>query len=289
MKPISADWQQWIQTNLQRGCDKDVIARILFDNGFDPVAIITAMRYVPQSAELVAAMNARLGSVVSHDDAAARAAWRTIDDVKLPRARRVVNDKAHFYLLDDFLTAEECERLIELIEAQHQPSTTTQPDDPDRYFRTSKTSNLSLLGDAFVDAIDRRIAEYMGFEPERAEGIQGQYYDVGDEFKPHTDYFQPDTEEYHRYAGERGQRTWTFMIYLNDVEAGGQTEFPQLGIEVTPQRGMAVIWNSLHADGTVNADTLHWAKPVIRGRKFVITKWFRAYGSLRYPFPTRTG
>lgn len=281
---IPADWQDWIKLNLGRGCDKDGIARILFDNGFHPLAIVAAMQYLPQSAELVAAMNAQLQALPPATAEPVSSALQAIDAVYLPRARRLETDKAHLYLLEDFLTPGECAELVQRIRRDCQASTITNPDEPDKYFRTSKTSNLPGHGDPVVADIDRRIADYMGFEPERGECMQGQYYQVGEEFKPHTDYFEPGTAEYDRYAGSMGQRTWTFMIYLNDVPRGGETEFTRLGLAVTPKQGMAVIWNSLRADGSVNPDTLHWARPVAIGEKFVITKWFRTQGSLRQPY-----
>lgn len=279
-KEIPQDWREWIKLNISRGCDKDGIAKILFDNGFDPAAIVAEMRYLPLSAELVAAMNRGLAAAPADEDDT----YREIDAVYLPFAERLRTDKVHIYLLADFLSASECDEVIHRIRQEHRASTTTNPDEPDKYFRTSKTSDMGQNGDPFIQEIDRRIADYMGFETERGESIQGQYYQVGEEFKAHTDYFEPDTDEYLKFAGEEGQRTWTFMIYLNEVEKGGQTDFTRLGIPVTPKKGMAVIWNSLRADGSVNPDTLHWARPVLKGEKFVITKWFRTYGTLQKPF-----
>ena len=75
----------------------------------------------------------------------------------------------------------------------------------DQYFRTSKTCELSVNADEFIQDLDRRIADYMGFEPERTEGIEGQYYQVGNEFKTHTDCFEPNTKEYDTYADSRGE------------------------------------------------------------------------------------
>jgi prolyl 4-hydroxylase len=280
---IPADWQDWIRLNLSRGCDRDGIARILLDYGFDPAAIIATMRYVPQSGELLAAMNRRLAEPVTSMADSSVAALHAIDDVTLPFARRMSTDRAHLYLLDDFLTDAECDELVRRIRANNRASTLTR-EGSDKYFRTSKTSDMSLNADAFINDIDRRIADYMGFESERAEGIQGQFYEVGEQFKSHTDYFEPSSDEYTQFAGSRGQRTWTFMLYLNEVLEGGETEFSRLGMTVTPKTGMAVIWNSLNPDGSVNANTLHWGKPVVRGEKFVITKWFRTLGTLTQPF-----
>lgn len=134
---------------------------------------------------------------------------------------------------------------------------------------------------ALFNAIDQRIADYMSHETARAETIQGQYYQVGQQFKTHTDYFEPNTTEYIKFAADMGQRTWTFMIYLNAVVLGGETCFPELGLAFTPVVGRAVIWNSLLPNGEVNPATAHCAKPVLTGEKFVITKWFRTYFKLQ--------
>lgn len=78
-----------------------------------------------------------------------------------------------------------------------------------------------------------------------------------------------------------GQRTWTFMLYLNEPEEGGETDFPSLGVTVKPRTGRAVIWNSLKEDGTPNSRTLHHGMQVRKGFKAVITKWFRKPRSAR--------
>jgi len=113
---------------------------------------------------------------------------------------------------------------------------------------------------------------------EYSEGIQAQRYDVGQQFKPHWDYFTPDTDAYRRLAGVRGNRTWTFMVYLNDVLEGGATRFTKIDHAVTPKAGMAVLWNNLNADGSTNEFTMHCGEPVVRGHKIIITKWFRIHG-----------
>ena len=87
-------------------------------------------------------------------------------------------------------------------------------------------------------------------------------------------------EEFEEFAGDassyQGQRTWTFMVFLNNVKKGGETEFISLNnLHVTPKKGTAVVWNSLNGDGTTNDRTLHQGKPILGGEKYIITKWFR--------------
>ena len=103
--------------------------------------------------------------------------------------------------------------------------------------------------------------------------MQGQRYAVGQEFKPHTDYFEADSLL--RYCGEAGQRTWTAMIYLNVPEAGGATRFKTIDKIVQPETGKLLCWNNLLPDGRPNGATLHHGMKVRRGTKYIVTKWFR--------------
>jgi len=245
-------WKEWIHTNIHRGCEQEGIAKILLENDFDPQSILDEMKSQLSASEVFYANNEKIptglvesSSVDKSNDAQEMSA---LDDVVLPFAKRIETDKVHMYVIDDFLTAEECDKVIARIRTKRRPSTITNPDEVDNAFRTSKTCDLSNVKDAFIDDLDRRISDYMGYELERAEGIQGQYYEVGDQFKTHTDYFEPHTQEYIDFASQMGQRTWTFMIYLNDVPKGGHTEFTKLGLKFTPKKGQAVTWNSLHKD-----------------------------------------
>ncbi len=108
-----------------------------------------------------------------------------------------------------------------------------------------------------------------------SEPMQGQRYDIGEYFKAHTDWFAPGTNEFDKHTRRGGQRTWTVMVYLNNVEAGGETRFERIGRDFRPVAGLGLAWNNLKADGSPNAATLHEALPVLQGRKYVITKWFR--------------
>lgn len=144
--------------------------------------------------------------------------------------------------------------------------------------RTSRTSDIGQLDSPDVRRIDDRIAEGLGIHWSYSESIQAQRYDVGQEFKPHHDYFAPGTLDYKAYCQFMGQRTWTFMVYLNDVEQGGGTRFRKLDRIFVPQQGKALIWNNLNADGSVNPDTIHQGLKVRAGVKYIITKWFRERG-----------
>ena len=56
------------------------------------------------------------------------------------------------------------------------------------------------------------------------------------------------------------------MTYLNDVEDGGRTRFPNYGLEVKPERGKTLIWP---AEWTHS----HTGNVVDSGTKYIITGW----------------
>jgi prolyl 4-hydroxylase len=265
-KQFDDSWKIWIWSNVARGCSKDGIFKILHENGFDNDTIRKELNYE---------LSGELDEIESHLNIT------NLDHNRffVANSRKVDSDRIELYILEDFLTEDECQRLIELMKTNLRPSTITNENEPDLYFRTSKTCDFTNIKDPLSEEIDTRICRTLGINPSYSEGMQGQMYDVGEEFKPHTDCFAPGTEEFERYAGEKGQRTWTLMIYLNNVESGGETSFQNIGMMTRPKAGTAVFWNNLYPDGQPNPDTIHHALPVTAGYKAVITKWFRTNGT----------
>ena len=187
--------------------------------------------------------------------------------------QRVPTSRLELFTKRNFLDADECSALIALIEAERRPSTLANHNG-DHYFRTSETCDLHHDHPA-VAALDRKLTAISGIDPVHGERLQGQRYEVGQEFKPHTDYFEPGHPDYDTYCAVSGQRTWTFMVYLNDVEAGGATRFKVIDKLIQPERGKLLAWNNRRPDGSLNAATLHHAMKVRKGRKYVITRWYR--------------
>lgn len=187
--------------------------------------------------------------------------------------QRVPTAKLELFMLRGFLDRTECDALIALIEADRRPSTIADSNG-DNYFRTSETCDLSH-DVPIVAALDAKLNAISGIRSEHAEPLQGQRYDVGQEFKPHTDYFEPNGSDYNEYCSVAGQRSWTFMIYLNDVEAGGGTRFKWIDKIVQPEAGKLIAWNNRKPDGSVNPASLHHGMKVRKGVKYVITRWYR--------------
>ena len=190
-----------------------------------------------------------------------------------PGVQRFPSSRLDLFVLRDFLDAAECDELVAMIEAQHRPSTIANYNGDDA-FRTSSTCDLSR-SEPSVAALADKLAALSRIDLAHAEPLQGQRYEVGQEFKAHTDYFEPNNADYDRYCSVAGQRTWTFMVYLNDVEAGGATRFKVIDKLIQPERGKLIAWNNRKPDGALNGATHHHAMKVRKGFKYVITQWYR--------------
>lgn len=195
------------------------------------------------------------------------------------KAKQIYFPFTKLYTKENFLTPTECDQLIEKIDQRVRPSTVSDPQDTCVVsdYRTSKTSDLHYFEDPFYLDIDKKISEFMGLDPFLGETMQAQRYEPGQYYKEHWDFFMPHTPEYKIYCEWMGQRTWTTMIYLNDVENGGETYFKHLKLRVKPKRGMLVTWNNLYKNGIPNLKTMHEACPPTEEKKYIITKWWRSY------------
>jgi prolyl 4-hydroxylase len=196
-----------------------------------------------------------------------------IPDGKYP-VFQLLSTKLQLFLINDLLTSAECDYLIAIASEKLRPSSITRPS-PDKEFRTSQTADIGMIKDPIVQLVDQRICDVLGIPAEYSEATQIQRYDVGQQFKHHTDFFKDVGSEYQEFAGVRGNRTWTFMVYLNDVEEGGGTDFKSVNCIIKPRKGMGVAWNNREMDGETNPNTEHAGLPIIKGTKVVITKWFR--------------
>jgi prolyl 4-hydroxylase len=190
-----------------------------------------------------------------------------------PGVQRVPSPRLNLFIKRGFLDPEHCRRIIALIDERRRPSTLAD-DLGDAQFRTSETCDLDSANPD-VAALDASIAELTGLDPAHGEPLQGQRYALGQEFKAHTDYFEPYGADYERYCAATGQRTWTVMIYLNEPKAGGATRFKTIDKTVQPETGKLLAWNNLTPDGQVNPNTLHHGMKVRSGTKYIVTKWFR--------------
>jgi len=186
---------------------------------------------------------------------------------------KVPIENAEVFAVGNFMSPDECSQMMALIDAVARPSELFEDVFIEAY-RTSSSGDVDS-SDSFVRMIERRLSDLIGLDLAWSEAVQGQRYEPGQEYREHCDWFDTEAAYWKEEVRRGGQRSWTAMVYLNPVEAGGATEFPNLGISFDPQPGALLLWNNATQAGAVNPYTLHTALPVERGVKYVITKWFR--------------
>ncbi|KAL0438364.1 UNVERIFIED_CONTAM: putative prolyl 4-hydroxylase 3 [Sesamum latifolium] len=185
---------------------------------------------------------------------------------------------------------EECEYLINLAKPHMTKSTVVDSKtgkSKDSRVRTSSGMFLRRGRDKVIRDIEKRIADFTFIPVEHGEGLQVLHYEVGQKYEPHYDYF---LDEFNTKNG--GQRVATVLMYLSDVEEGGETVFPaakgnysslpgwnerlecaKRGLSLKPKMGDALLFWSMHPDATLDPSSLHGSCPVIRGNKWSCTKW----------------
>nr|XP_043634565.1 probable prolyl 4-hydroxylase 10 [Erigeron canadensis] len=157
----------------------------------------------------------------------------------------------------------------------------------DTRFRVCSITFLERGQDEIVRAIEKRIAEFTFLPVEHGEGLQVLRFEVGQKFGPHFDFYLNDYN-----IRNEGQRMVTVVMYLSDVEEGGDTVFPSAkgiysdvrwrsafsecgkrGLSVKPKTGDALVFWNIKPDGTSDDSSLHGECPVIKGTKWTATKW----------------
>ena len=173
-------------------------------------------------------------------------------------------------ILGNVLSNEECDELIKLSKDKMQRSKIGKTREIDElrtsssmFFQESESENET------VARVEKRIATIMNIPIEHGEGIQILKYTPGQEYKAHYDFFSSTSK------AANNNRISTLVMYLNDVEQGGETFFPKLNFSVSPQKGTAVYFEYFYTDQKMNELTLHGGAPVITGEKWVATQWMR--------------
>ncbi|MBM7620579.1 prolyl 4-hydroxylase [Bacillus tianshenii] len=171
-------------------------------------------------------------------------------------------------VLGNVLSHEECDELISLSKDRMQRSkigNTREVDD----LRTSSSMFFQEGENDIITRIEKRTSQIMNIPVDHGEGLQILNYKIGQEYKAHFDFFSSANRPVNN------PRVSTLVMYLNDVDEGGETYFPKLDFSVAPQKGMAVYFEYFYDNQHLNELTLHGGSPVINGEKWAATQWMR--------------
>lgn len=183
------------------------------------------------------------------------------------------------YLLDEVLTSEQCQQLIDLAKHKgfNRSMVVNESSGEDTLHLHRTSSGTSLLHDEtpFINEIEARLAALTQWPVSHGEHLQVLYYEPGQEYKAHVDWFDPNLPGSTRHLQKGGQRVATMVIYLQVCEKGGSTSFPMLDLTMRPRQGGAIFFHNVDKVGRHTPLTLHAGDPVIEGVKIVMTYWQR--------------
>jgi hypothetical protein len=165
--------------------------------------------------------------------------------------------------LHQFLSSDECAHMFQLAAPLFERSSVRSH--AAHAARTSSTASLDgadVSDDTIVQRIRARVARFAGVGEDFLEPLQVVRYNQGQHYAKHHDFF-PICDIADKYRN--GRRTRTFLIYLNDLpdgEIGGGTQFPELEVELRPEKGAALVWNNCLDNGHEDGRTLHAGLPL---------------------------
>jgi prolyl 4-hydroxylase len=268
---ISPELREWILATTRAGHGVPEVLQLMKDNGYDPRqsrSIVAEVLKLPLAAlHASTAKGASQGQRTKHPEAPEVCIDGHIVGVSLSVDTPTVR------VLENILSEQECDQLIELARPRLQRALTVDSEGGQQVDqrRTSEGVFFTLDEYPLVGRIERRLAALLGMPVSHGEGLQVLHYLPGQEYEPHFDWFDPELPGYGAITAAGGQRIASVVMYLNTPTLGGGTAFPEIGLTVTARRGSAVYFAYEGGD----LSSLHAGLPVQKGEKWIATKWLR--------------
>jgi prolyl 4-hydroxylase len=267
---IRPELREWILSTSRSGCSLSDLLKMLKDAGYggeQSRQIVARVLNIPLATVLAAAKNKVVGVRTRHPQAPAQIVNGHTVNIT------VSTDVPVIRVLEHLLTTQECDELIG--EASPRLARSLTVDNEGRHQtderRTSQGMFFGIGETPLVQRLEQRIADLLAVPVSHGEGLQILHYLPGQEYEPHFDWFNPDQPGFSAVTARGGQRIASVVMYLNTPEEGGGTAFPRIGLTVTAMRGSAVYF----AYDTGDEASLHAGLPVIKGEKWIATKWLR--------------
>ncbi|KAK4563341.1 hypothetical protein RGQ29_005735 [Quercus rubra] len=204
---------------------------------------------------------------------------------------QILSWKPRALYFPNFATAEQCETIIKIAKANLKPSLLAlrkgETAESTKGTRTSSGTFISSSEDktGVLALIEEKISRATMIPRNHGESFNVLRYELGQKYDSHYDAFNPS-----EYGPQQSQRVASFLLYLSNVEEGGETMFPFennsnkgtgydykkcIGLKVKPRQGDGLLFYSVFPNGTIDGTSLHGSCPVIKGEKWVATKWIR--------------
>ncbi|MFE5320248.1 2OG-Fe(II) oxygenase [Paenibacillus sp. NPDC056579] len=191
----------------------------------------------------------------------------------------IFNEEPRVAKYENVLSGWECRQLIEMARNQLQPAQVIgEKEVITSEFRKSEFAWFTHQANDVVKQVTERVASIMGHPLHYAENLQVARYGVGGRFGAHLDTYDLSSVAGKRFYEEGGQRLYTALMYLNDVEQGngGETYFPNLNFEVAPTEGTLLLFHNCYPNSaTPHPLSMHGSRELKTGEKWIATLWFR--------------
>jgi hypothetical protein len=221
----------------------------------------------------------------SSEDGQAEDDWRgargriDIDELLRPPDPIALSDAPRLRLFRGFAQPDECRWLIDRLRPKLHPAVVWDLDSGESVvdpYRSNSAADLPLLDmDVVIALLKARISAATRLPEFIFELPQIMRYAVGEEFRLHHDFLDPEKPGFAEDFAQRGQRMGTFLIYLNDDFEGGETEFPKAGISFRGAIGDGLFFANVTRDGRPDPLTQHAGRPPTRGEKWILSQWIR--------------
>ncbi|CAK8996481.1 unnamed protein product [Durusdinium trenchii] len=190
----------------------------------------------------------------------ARHVWSTLESAPLATSGWLLVDRPPLRLHPSFLTAEEAAELQAAV----------------RLDAFGVRDRGGFAPTAAAERLRYRAAEALGVEVSHLEPLRAVRYGRPEQcFEPHVDWIADPSDE---QLLELGQRVASLLVFLSTLPEGrGQTDFPALGVSVTPQTGAALLWPNMDMNGQPLPEMIHEAKPLEEEglEKIALNVWVR--------------
>lgn len=181
---------------------------------------------------------------------------------------QVLSWKPRAVYFPNIATAEQCETVIKKAKGKLRPSGLAlrkgETAESTKGVRTSSGTFISANEDSsgVLEFVERKIARATMLPRSHGEAFNVLRYELGQRYVSHYDSFNPA-----EYGPQKSQRIASFLLYLSDVEEGGETMFPFengenmnigydyescIGLKVKPRQGDGLLFYSLFPNGTID-------------------------------------
>lgn len=195
------------------------------------------------------------------------------------RDPEVLHEGLRVTLHKGFMLDKECDIVIELFDrARMVPGksyTESEDVEDSRHHTLCNFIDFQTDSHRVFQVLEDRISRLLDVPACRFQSFTGIHYEEGGGFTQHVDYFVKDDPKQQVFIEDQGNRVATVILYLNTVEEGGETYFDHLGFGVSPVKGSCLVFHYPECE----LESVHTARPVIKGEKYIMTKWVREHAS----------